>query len=333
MTPIATLKQWFANFRKPSQEHFWALIDSFYHKSEKIPLAGIDGLSTLIEDTASAAQLNNHLSDTHAHRELLDKKVDKVAGKKLTTEDFTTELRHKLEGLRNVDISGLLPHGGYNGTAQDLKTLIDNLTRILQSPDTELDELREIVAYIKQNKHILSTLGISNIAGLEDALAAKAEKNHHHDDRYAPKTHHHNEYALRTHRHNWGDIDGKPTNLATNESVMAAVDGIQVGGRNYLLNSKQKLTSIGYVGKYWGLSESVKIGKIYTFSCYASVENSKILAAYFTDVSGQPRQYIITYLKNGYNEISVIPKYAWEGICVFHEVKDVSPAPTATIEK
>lgn len=210
MTAITILKQWFANFKKPTQEHFWAWIDSFWHKSEKIPMANIEGLESLVEGTASAEQLRNHLTDTHAHKEVLDKKVDKVAGKKLSTEDFTTELRRKLEALEQVDISGLLPKGGYTGTAQDLKKLIDNLTRILQSPDTELDELQEIVAYIKQNKHILSTLGISNIAGLTDTLAAKADKNHNHDERYAPLHHTHNEYAFRTHRHHWDDVDGKP---------------------------------------------------------------------------------------------------------------------------
>ena len=138
-------------------------------------------------------------------------KVDKVPGKMLSTNDFTNELRTKLEGLRNVDISGLLPKGGYTGTAQNLKELIDNIMRILQSPDTELDELREIVAYIKQNKRILETLGISNIAGLQDALRGKAPTDHHHDDRYSRLGHTHSEYALRTHRHRWDDIDGKPS--------------------------------------------------------------------------------------------------------------------------
>ena len=332
MTAITILKQWFANFKKPTQEHFWAWIDSFWHKSEKIPMANIEGLESLVEGTASAEQLRNHLTDTHAHKEVLDKKVDKVAGKKLSTEDFTTELRRKLEALEQVDISGLLPKGGYTGTAQDLKKLIDNLTRILQSPDTELDELREIVAYIKQNKHILSTLGISNIAGLEDALAAKADKDHNHDERYAPKVHHHNEYAHRTHRHNWDDIDGKPNNLATTDSVKSAVEGIQIGGRNYVLKSGEKRTSVGYIGQYWNFSETMIIGKQYTLSCYVS-ENYSKLHIYFIDVTGQPRQYITTELKDGYNEVTVIPKYAWTGLCAYHEVKGVTPAPTVAIEK
>jgi microcystin-dependent protein len=56
-----------------------------------------------------------------------------------------------------------------------LKGLIDNLNTILLSDDTTLDELQEIVNFIKQNKTTLDTLAISNIAGLPDALATKAE--------------------------------------------------------------------------------------------------------------------------------------------------------------
>lgn len=260
MTPIQQLYKYFSDLMKPTGAQFRALIDSFWHKAEKIPISSIEGLDKLVEGTASAKQLQNHINDTDAHKEVLDKKVDKVPGKKLTTEDFTTELRTKLEGLQQVDISGLLPKGGYTGTAQDLKNLIDNINRILQSDDTDLDQLQEIVNYIKQNKHILSTLGISNIAGLVDALAAKADKDHHHDERYAPITHHHNEYALRTHRHNWDDIDGKPNNLATTESVKTAIDGIQIGGRNLLRETKEFI--VNGLSNHMGFTWSNNAGEV-----------------------------------------------------------------------
>jgi len=51
-----------------------------------------------------------------------------------------------------------------------LKSYIDAINEILTSDDTSLDELQEIVDYIKQNKEILETLAISNIAGLQTAL-------------------------------------------------------------------------------------------------------------------------------------------------------------------
>lgn len=140
-------------------------------------------------------------------------------------------------------------------------------------------------------------------------------------------------FAPANHTHNWNDIGGKPNNLATTDNIKTAIDGIQIGGRNYVLKSKEKQTLVGYVGKYWALSEPVVVGEQYTFSCYASVENGRRLSAYFIDIAGQQRQYIITDLVSGYNEISVIPKYTWGGLCAYHEVVGISPAPTATIEK
>ena len=138
MTPKKTLKKWFSNFMKPAQEHFSAWIDSYWHKSEQIPMSNIEGLSRAIENTASAGQLLNHINDTNAHRglfdelkkqiqaiqtilqvddvnldtlqeivtelkantklqELIDKKVNKEDGKGLSSNDFTNELKQKLE--------------------------------------------------------------------------------------------------------------------------------------------------------------------------------------------------------------------------------------------
>lgn len=306
MTAITTLYKWFSDLMKPTGAQFKALIDSFWHKAEKIPISSIEGLDKLIEGTASARQLQNHINDTNAHKEVLDKKVDKVAGKILSSNDFTNELRQKLEGLQQVDISLLLPRGNFTGTAQDLKDLIDNLTRILQSPDTELDELREIVAYIKQNKHILSTLGINNIAGLEEALANKADKDHNHDDRYAPKTHHHNEYAHRTHRHNKDDIDGLPANIATTDNIKTAVEGIQIGGRNYVLDSNVIINS-GY-NNTMRLSEqliqALSINSLVTVSVY--VEYTKLI------VLGRRRlgyEIVITYTDNSKQYV-----HAWKPV-------------------
>lgn len=127
-------------------------------------------------------------------------------------------------------ISSALQSGGYSGTAQDLKNLIDGINRILQSDDTDLDQLQEIVAYIKQNKKILSTLGISNIAGLTDALAEKANKNH---------------------KHSWEDIEGKPN---FSESITSKKFIKEGSSDEYLLTggggqvSKADLVSSGFKG-------------------------------------------------------------------------------------
>jgi len=54
-----------------------------------------------------------------------------------------------------------------------LKGLIDSINTLLSSDDTTLDELQEIVNYIKLNRSELDNLSIASIAGLQSALDAK----------------------------------------------------------------------------------------------------------------------------------------------------------------
>ena len=54
-----------------------------------------------------------------------------------------------------------------------LKGLIDAINVVLQSNDTDLDVLQEVVTYIKANRSTLTSLNIASISGLQAALAAK----------------------------------------------------------------------------------------------------------------------------------------------------------------
>ncbi len=113
----------------------------------------------------------------------LEAKVDKVPGKQLSTEDYTTSDRNKLATIQEgaqvnpVPVDNLttpdstVPLSAAQGRV--LKGLIDGINTILQSDDTDLDELQEIVDYIKLNRADLDSLSISSIAGLADALANK----------------------------------------------------------------------------------------------------------------------------------------------------------------
>lgn len=60
-----------------------------------------------------------------------------------------------------------------NSTFSEVQTAIDNINTILSSDDTTLDELQEVVNFIKANKSDLDSLGISNISGLQSALDGK----------------------------------------------------------------------------------------------------------------------------------------------------------------
>lgn len=147
-------------------------------------------------DPATVNRINTELSG----------KVDKVNGKQLSTNDFTNEYKDKLDG---IDLSVKLDKGGYTGTAKDLSDKLENILTLLNSNNVNLDTLQEIVDYITINRTKLEQLGISNIAGLVQALNNKADLNHNHDDRYLPKTY----------KPTWLEVQNKPDNLANTGQI------------------------------------------------------------------------------------------------------------------
>lgn len=147
-------------------------------------------------DTATLNRLNRQLFN----------KVNKVDGKQLSTNDFTNEYKDKLDG---IDLSVKLDKGGYTGTAKDLSDKLENILTLLRSNNVNLDTLQEIVDYITMNRTKLEQLGISNIAGLVQALNNKSDLNHNHDDRYLPKTY----------KPTWLEVQNKPDNLANTGQI------------------------------------------------------------------------------------------------------------------
>jgi hypothetical protein len=58
----------------------------------------------------------------------------------------------------------------------NLQTFIDTINQLLASDDVSLDELQEVVTFIKANRDDLANLTIPNIAGLTDALSLLLNK-------------------------------------------------------------------------------------------------------------------------------------------------------------
>jgi len=56
-TDINTLKSWFETGDKPTQEQFWAWMDSYWHKGDSIPIQSVVGLNDLIAGKADSSQL------------------------------------------------------------------------------------------------------------------------------------------------------------------------------------------------------------------------------------------------------------------------------------
>lgn len=57
-TDLNTIKNWFKKGLKPTQAHFWAWMDSFWHKNEKIPQSQIEALDATLANKADSSALN-----------------------------------------------------------------------------------------------------------------------------------------------------------------------------------------------------------------------------------------------------------------------------------
>ena len=210
----------------------------------------IEGLDRIIEGTASAQQLQNHLSDTNAHKGLFDSKVDKVPGKGLSSNDFTDSYKQQLDALEDYDIeldestTELKFKKGNNVIKRiSLIFLDDEGTKLVYNKvnkNLELRDKRDNLLTSIPVSHFVSNIPtgivvqngkIKLMAGSEvidenaisyNDLADKPDLN----------------FAPANHTHDWDEIGGKPNNLATTDNIKTAVEGIQIGGRNYFLNSK-----------------------------------------------------------------------------------------------
>jgi len=56
---LNTLKTWFRRGIKPTQSQFSDLFDSFFHKDENVPAASVEGLQELLDEKASAEEVNS----------------------------------------------------------------------------------------------------------------------------------------------------------------------------------------------------------------------------------------------------------------------------------
>lgn len=96
----------------------------------------------------------------------LDKKVDKVEGKQLSTEDFTTALKTKLEGMSSFDPAEI--NNKVDGLQSQINTLVSG------DASVAIESFNEIIAFLNGVQDTESLEGI--IAGIEQQIAAKQDE-------------------------------------------------------------------------------------------------------------------------------------------------------------
>lgn len=111
--------------------------------------------------------LTEHQSLSHlATKSELDEKVDKISGKQLTTEDFTSALKTKLEGLSNYDDTEL---------SDALSTLRGDFDKLVSGDTTTaIKTFNEVIAFLDGIQDTEDLSGI--IASIEQQIAAKQDK-------------------------------------------------------------------------------------------------------------------------------------------------------------
>lgn len=181
-----------------------------------------------------ALQSGNYVGTAADLKSLIDGKVDKEAGKGLSTNDFTNAYKQKLDTLEDYDIeldentTELRFKKGSNVVRRiSLMFLDDEGTKLVYNKPEKTLELRD-----KRN-NLLTSIPVSHfVSNIPDGIVVQNGKiklmagNNvifenalsYNDLADKPNLN----FAPASHRHNWDDIDGKPA-LATEEKIQEAV--------------------------------------------------------------------------------------------------------------
>ncbi len=126
----------------------------------------ISDLKAIRSGAALGATALQSVPSGYATTSDLDGKVDKISGKALSTEDFTTALKTKLEGLSNYDDTEL---------SNALSTLRGDFDKLVSGDTTTaINTFNEVIAFLDgiQDTQDLSSI----IASIEQQIAAKQDK-------------------------------------------------------------------------------------------------------------------------------------------------------------
>lgn len=184
-----------------------------------------------------ALQSGNYVGTAADLKALIDSKVDKEAGKGLSTNDFTNAYKQKLDTLEDYDIeldentTELRFKKGSNVVRRiSLMFLDDEGTKLVYNRPEKTLELRD-----KRN-NLLTSIPVSHfVSNIPDGIVVQNGKiklmagNNvifenafsYNDLADKPDLN----FAPASHRHNWDDIDGKPE-MVTEEKIQEAVGDV-----------------------------------------------------------------------------------------------------------
>ncbi|BFM42663.1 hypothetical protein CFS9_13040 [Flavobacterium sp. CFS9] len=158
-----TVKQWFKTGLKPTESQFYQFFDSIWWKEEKIPANKIENLQEILDDKADFDWVQNSLvqaKDRASHT--------------------GTQLSSTISNF-NESVNALLAvfkAENYLDATSSIQGQINAINNLLSSDDVNLDQLQEIVDYIKSIQANIDTLLVNDLVtgGTLKALTAEMGK-------------------------------------------------------------------------------------------------------------------------------------------------------------
>ena len=241
----------------------------------------------------NALQRGDYIGTARDLFNLINGKVDKVPGKMLSSNDFTNEHKQKLEGLDDYDINLdnsttelILKKGEKVVNRISLMFLNDEGTKLFYNSETKSLELKN------DQQEVLTSIPVShfvnniptNVLVENGKIKLKAGQEvidentiSYNDLSDKPNLN----YAPENHSHSWDDIENKPNNLATTQNIEDAINNIQIGGRNLLKNSRQKITNNNYNIAVYELTEKIEEGEEVTITIKGKLGTGKTAFAVY----------------------------------------------------
>jgi hypothetical protein len=175
-TPLNIIFSWFEKGDIPTEYQFKQTFSSFRHLDEKIKMDEVAGLYEAFQKTLSASTFTDHLEDENAHISVLAKRN----ASNLTDADVE-EWKEKLKIKLAATIDGSEETGNvftkeqireivnvFQAKDDEMLEYIRRINEILASDDANLDELQEIVDYIKENRQQIEMLKEAVIRNISD---------------------------------------------------------------------------------------------------------------------------------------------------------------------
>ncbi len=174
--PLTTIFSWFEKGDTPTQSQFQDTFSSFRHVQEKIRMEEVKGLNEALQDILSSEALAEHLNDENAHHAVLAK---------LNASNLSPGDVEKWKEKLRINLAATVDGDGEPGNVytkaqiaeildmfrtkdEELLERIGQINELLASDDVNLDELREIVGYIKVNREQIEALSTAVANGSSD---------------------------------------------------------------------------------------------------------------------------------------------------------------------